>query len=596
MCGVAGILSISELINPEPINKMARSLAHRGPDGYNTYQEKYFHNSHNLLSLHSKKTKPGPYISQNKRWALSFNGEIYNHLELKKEIDSHNLIDWKHHSDAEILLEGWSLEGKDFLKKINGMFAFSIWDQVNQVLFLASDRISEKNLYYTKWNDQFLFSSEIKSFKSLNYPLSLNHNKIGEYLSYRYVSGTETLFKNIYKLQQGEILEVSRDLNIQSYRYNQNLPKYELQDNNTQTLQKLLHSSIEQRTSSVYTNSIFLSSGLDSSLIANNIPPNSYAFTLQSDTSADLSEIYKLCKKKQLIHVNVSSPQDITSLLDECLLAVEEPLGDSIQISNMLLAQAAKKHQIRVGLTGDGADEIFAGYIHHLAYSVLLNLEKNWGHKILKGLSQCLQLIPEILISHLTPYSQKLGTESKARLILVIDRFLKRQSFISEMTQIFKIPHLNSEIYQSESHVNTLKDLLNHDKKHWLPNYVLLRNDKILMSQGIEGRHPYLDHRLISFADTLTTKELINGFERKSILKKASLVHLSHKIAYQKKKSFVIDFDINQLIHNTKFTNSFLKDLVKSGQINFNEPTFIDRKKIFSILVLQRWMNLYGLN
>lgn len=597
MCGVAGILSASGSIEPERIHKMAQAITHRGPDGYKTYQDNSFHCSHNLLKMHSNNTLPGPYISQNKKWILSFNGEIYNHIELKKYIESKAQIQWRHNTDAEILLEGWNLEGKVFLEKINGMFAFSLWNTATRVLYLACDQLAEKNLYYSIRNHEFIFSSEIKSFQAIHFPLQLNPEKIEEYFSYRYISGNETLFKNIRKLKPGEVLEISNELKMKSYFFKTD-SNIDISDPNQyeRTLQSFIESSIQLRTNSIYTNSIFLSSGLDSSLIATELPENSVAITLTQDKTADIKAIEKLCSRYRLNLVKADNTYNLSNLLDECIIATEEPIGDSIQISNMILAKEAKKNNLRLTMTGDGADEVFAGYIHHLAISILQDIKLKIGLKGLLVLSKTLPLLPSLLISYITPYSQNLSFETKKRLILILKSYLRSESPLPHMTQIFKTNSLNSEIYQSEKNIFKLDEILSHDIKHWLPNYVLLRNDKILMSQSIEGRHPYLDPRILELSKRLPIKYLIKGLERKYILKIASLKYLNEKTAFQKKQSFVIDYDLNKLLNETDFKSSITIEYLKKENISVSKPEFIDRKKLFLIIAFQRWLNLFNLN
>src|SRR3989344_786727 len=598
MCGVTGFISLAS--NLGHIEKMSEAIRHRGPDDVGYYKQQTLSLSHRLLKLFSLRTKAGPYISANKRWVLSFNGEVYNDSQLRKQLEENYQITWNYDTDAEVFLEGWSLEGESFLKKINGMFAFALWDTQEQVLILGRDKMGEKPLYYTSQSGSFYFSSEVKSFKSIGIKFNLNKSRVNEYFAYRYIAGSETLFKDIYKVLPGELIQISCKGSILSKKmwFNKSpsnlpselrLPLSEL----AQQLNSLIKKSVQLRTHPSRKNIVFLSSGVDSSLVAHFLPRESLGLTFSEAQSNDLETIRAFCHQRELQHKLVEKKSIDVNQIDEAIWATEEPIGDSIIISNLYLAKSAAESS-RVVFSGDGADELFAGYIHHIAFNFILNIRDRFGLTILNIIEKTLRLTPHALLDFITPYSEKLGPEAKLRLASALQQFLTTEQFSDSLSQLFLFDQSEIKSHYRNYSVHSLKDLVTEDQRSWLPDYILIRSDKILMSQSLEGRLPYLDSEIYEFLNSLNSEHLVAGFESKSLFKKATALSLGKAFSTQVKKSFTHTFRMDNT--HDLLTSAYTNDLATRENLFKDHLNFIENKKLFSLIVFDRWLSVFDVH
>jgi asparagine synthase (glutamine-hydrolysing) len=596
MCGVAGFISKDRVKNKNHLAIMCNAIQHRGPDGFGYYSEKNVFLGHRLLRIFSDETEAGPYISSDGNYVLSFNGEIYNHDEVKKHIESELKIQWRYHTDSEFFLEGWALEQEKFLKRINGVFAFAIWDKTKNKLFIGRDQLGEKPLYYTSDHGQFMFSSEVKSFKAVDWPMILNTEKMNEYFAYRYTTGHETLFKNVYRVLPGEILEIDSDLHIQRHAFFhlRHMDIYRFQQTDTvEELDDLIRKSIElRRPNKGNASGIFLSGGLDSNLIAQFLPRKTISFTLSNDQE-ELDQVKKSSHRLDFLSYYLNLQSLNIQDLDQAIWATEEPIGDPIILLTLRLAQAAK-NKTKIVFTGDGADEVFAGYIHHLVFQIIVVLKSKFGGGFMQVLAFIVSASPVEIFNFLNFYSQKLNNSAIARLAESIKVYAVSETFSSKMSQLFLFDELKSDRYELESSVQNLRDLLDVDLTTWLPDYVLSRQDKILMSQGIEMRLPYLDLNIVNFSRSIQINQLIKNGSRKYILKQVANKYLPSQDVFQSKKSFTHDFKIHEELKSDILKNPILRDILQQEKVNSKKSDFLENKKLFSLVVFQRWLNMFN--
>lgn len=580
MCGIGGVLtnpSSSSRFSEKELRKMSMALAHRGPDGEGLFFDKNFYLLHRLLRIHSPMTNPGPYTSSDGNWVLSFNGEIYNHEQLRTQIESSRPHKWKYNTDAEVLLEGWSENGESFLKEINGMFTFALWNKKEQKLILGRDRLGQKPLYYTFHNSMFYFASEIKAFKSIGVPMALNHNSLNDYFAYRYVPGPETLFKNIYKLQAGQLLSIDKNFQLQKTQYW--VPKKSshklTQQEKQEQLFKLIKDAHQLCMKNVAHPQLFLSGGVDSSTIASFLPSKAQALYFSAAQSIDEYSAAQETARHfghlfETVKLQEGRKEEPDEILRKAIWATEEPLGDSILIPTYALAQAARPYS-RVVYSGEGADEVFAGYVHHLAFYHLARFRKHLGARSTQIASHFTKKIPLHLLSHWAPYSTNLTSETNQRVSQTLWSLAKDNTMGSALTTLMDIDLFASSRAQREHQVHSLRDLMSLDLTTWLPDYTLTRLDKIMMSQSLEARLPFLDHRLVEFTLELNEEDFIQGAKSKWILRKTLEGHLGASRAWRKKTSFIYNTDTQGHLLREKIRFSRKTYLIWREQFGINE-------------------------
>lgn len=590
---------------------MSELLQHRGPDGEGLWSESgdliNVYLLHRLLKMQSNETHAGPYISRDHRYVLTFNGEIYNWRTLARELRLTNL-----ESDATVLLEGWAQFGEAYLEQINGMFAFALFDRVEQKLFLVRDRCGEKPLYYSNFGAQFrfAFASEIRALLALFVQsVQMNREAASEYLRYRYVSGKLTMFNNIYKLRPGELLTVDRDLKIESRRYWQppntsTIATAASTDNNqhASALSDHLEASFAMRLQSIHPAALFLSGGVDSALIASHMPPGSLALTFGSRHTLDETIAAKaLAQRFGLQFEVVESQVSFEESVDTAIHALEEPLGDSIILPTVELARAAARNH-RLVLSGEGADEIFGGYLHHQIFATIEKLKGLAGPLSLNAARFALRLASDQFLNAANPFPADLARDGRVRIENALCLAASGQAFGGELTFLFKRPHDSSEHAQLEREAFDFKTYKNIDLATFLPDYTALRVDKILMHFGIEGRLPYLDHKVVETAASLPVDQLIGFRQRKIALRRLAEKRLGREFAWQKKTPFLYNLAsanahvLNCLRGSISFAcehHLISKSEAEELEAQSRRPDFVTTKKLFALYAFQRWAVIF---
>lgn len=607
MCGIGGFLTKSDSREYLPkLRSMANAMAHRGPDGEGFFNEGPCALSHRLLRIYSRETLPGPYQSRDKRWVLTFNGEIYNHEELRKQLEQVHHCEWRFNTDAEVLLEGWAHEGESFLQKINGMFAFAIWDRKNNTLILGRDRVGEKPLYFSELNGTIVFASEIKALKAFGLPMKLNERALSDYLRYRYVPGPETLFSGIEKLLPGHLLFISPNSSPSTKCY-WSLNQETENKGDPEGLFELLSQSHKIRLRSAWNPGILLSGGIDSSTIASFMPRGSSAWTLESPmTINEMAQARLTCEKYGLEHksVRLESLEHLGKEIDETVYSLEEPLGDSIILATRKLAEAISK-ETRVIISGEGADEIFGGYVHHWAYAHLARRQKRFKQIELKTLRFLLKYTGLYLPTWLSPYPANIAQDARWRLLPTLDRMIAGKGPGPELSSLFNQNEIGSthpsRRMNAELNLSNLRDLIRLDLGTWLPDYTLTRLDKLMMSYGVESRLPFLDHRTVEYALALPESQLIRARHRKWILRAAMEKHLGAKTAWRKKTPFIVNMAHERGPNLQSMALEAIKNLrdrnfplsANIDKFTNNKNSFLGSKKAFSVLVLDSWARVF---
>ena len=545
MCGITGFYSkISSNFN-NIILKMNSAITHRGPDSNNIWQDKnsgifFGHQRLSILDLSTAGNQP--MVSNSGRHIITYNGEIYNHLEIRKELNKINLnIKWKSNTDTETLLvalEFWGFEKT--LKKIIGMFAFGLWDKRNRSLILVRDRIGEKPLYFG-WqgkgdNKVFLFGSELKALKAHpEFSREINRDAIALQLRHNYIPDPYSIYKDIYKLLPGHYLKLTEDNLKKNFlptpKIYWSLTECAIYGNNNQLtqsdesiqsdLEKRLRLSVKQKMISDAPLGAFLSGGIDSSTIValmqsqSNHPIKTFTIGFNEDDYNEAQHAKKIAKHLGTDHTELYfSSKTAMEVIPKLSTIYDEPFSDNSQIPTFLLSQLAKQ-DVKVALSGDGGDELFCGYNRYmstnnwskkfnsipislrkiLTYAVKLISQKNWNKlfKLLPGLNQHINYGHKI---YKGAKALEANTLSDLYYILishwqnpteVVTNSKESQTFLSE----FKPELLNFNNHQKMM----ILDLIT-----FLPNSILVKIDRASMASSLEARVPFLDHELIEYS------------------------------------------------------------------------------------------------
>lgn len=544
MCGINGIIFSDTNCNIEKkINEMNDAIIHRGPDeeGIYIYQDRLAMGMRRL-SIIDLSTGNQPVYNEDRSLVIVFNGEIYNFLLLKEELKAKGVI-FRTNSDTEVLLKMYETYGVEAFKRLNGMFAFSIHDVKLNKLLIVRDRFGEKPLYYYK-NDEYIYwASELKSIKIVapNIKNAISQKALSLYFALSYIPAPYSIYKDVYKLRAGHYLSIDTNNCCMSEHIYWDISKPNVFINNyedaTQKLKELLFESIEKRMIADVPIGVFLSGGVDSTIIAAimaKLSPNKKikTFSIGFDYGV-YDETPKARHAAEYIgseHYEFRlSGEAVLKQIDNVVLNFDEPFADSSSLPTYFVSQETSKH-VKVALTGDGGDEVFGGYNKYLLSSYGATYSKfipdSFNTNVIKPLAQ-------------KYFSKAKNTKSKG---YKLNRFIQAtgkdwvKRHLDIMSLSFKdnektallingeYPSLESILYcdimsAKEFSGDILKAVRYLDKNISLEGDMLVKVDRTSMLNSIECRAPYLDHRLMEFSYSIPDKFLINGQNKKRILK-----------------------------------------------------------------------------
>lgn len=570
MCGILGTnLDISKTKFHEALLK----IDNRGPDNSSYIKEAEYYIGHTRLSIVDLCVESNqPMVIDN--YIITYNGEVYNYKELKKKY----FIDCKTNSDTEVILRLYEKLGSKMLEELDGMFAFAIFDIQQKKLFLARDSIGEKPLYYYHSQDTFVFSSTISAIQKLTDNLTLSKQAIWDYLSFSWIPEPDTIFNEIKALPKSSYATfINNHLHIEKYKY-----KYKPStDNIIDETRKLVLSSIHRRLMSDVKVGCFLSGGLDSSIVSliaakkvKNIDLFSIGFnddfcsyTGFSDETEYAKKVAKTIKNCNH-HIIKISENDYDDLLDEYIDNCDQPFAVSSGLGILAISKFAKEKNIKVLLSGDGADENFGGYSWYpkLKFNDLSffseDRPKGWHYRFL---------------------------ENEKNNLLNINTFCS----IKRSTRFMIEDYLEQDP----------KVFINHDKNFYLYNEMMTKLDRMTMSNSIEGRAIFVSPQILKFTDTLTYDILMkNG--QKWLLKQAFIDEVPSVIRNRPKHGFNTPMKVWFLNRwNSKLKRLFDEDsyLVKYKIIENDYKAYFEKYKndkrfgelSFNLLALNLWLKCY---
>lgn len=555
MCGICGIFDRSgNLIDKVSIERMTMVLGHRGPDGDGYLWDGEIGLGHRRLSIIDIAGGAQPIGNEDGGVQVIFNGEIYNFVELRKELQDAG-HEFKSRSDTEVIVHAYEQWGSDCVNRFNGMFAFALWDKHKRKLLLARDHLGIKPLYYTLIGNRLAFASEIKAlFQVPGCPREIDIDSLADLFTFRYVPSPKTLFRGIFKLPPGYLLRASKnEFEIQRFwsrvpRLIKNCREEEL----IEEYQVLLQDAVRLQLRSDVPLGLFLSSGIDSGVLLAIMSEYSarpvQAFTIGFEEGAKTNEVEDARETAHRFGANhyslMLSYKDYASYFERYMSDLEEPVADEPAPAFYFLAKLTRE-RVKVALTGQGADEPWAGYDRYLGVK-LSSLYSRLPRLMTDRFARAVVKIPGRM-ERLKRGIASLGERD------LLTRFAKIYSFFSaEMkAQLYKgmlkerfeaAPYGAMEtlrrLQADVQHLDPLSQMLYIDTRMNLPDDLLMVADKTSMANSLEVRVPFLDYRLVEFVESLPPTVKLKGMTGKYLLKKALTKWLSSETIYRKKKGF----------------------------------------------------------
>ncbi len=559
MCGITGFLHFDKLRSADPakLKKMTDLLVHRGPDGEGFHVNDNLALGHRRLSILDLNSGSQPMYSRDGQVVVVFNGEIYNYIELRKELEALGIV-FQTESDTEVIIAAYQQWGRDCQNKFNGMWAFALWDNREELLLLSRDRLGEKPLHYTTFDNTLIFGSEMKAIFGYGVPKNITLDLLEVYLIYTYIPEPYTFYKDIYKLEAGHCLVVQGG-HIKKSQYwdvpliNEADPitnKQEVYD----TFSELLTDSVRIRMRSDVPFGAFLSGGLDSSSIVSlmsqhsNHPVNTFTIGFE-EAAFDESKLAKMVADQyKTEHTRGTvTPEDF----DETLLALthhfDEPFGDSSAIPTGQVSKLARQ-KVKMTLTGDGGDEALSGYNSFLGLKISQKI--NDLPSALTGFSYNVMG----MVSNISKGGVRYKL-NKARSVLTTsklpfeERMLRKKPFadydlIKKLTagvdqkSLVPIEEYFAQLNSRVSYQDDFYRMVYLSIKHELPNDYLVKVDRMSMANSLETRAPFLDYRLIEYMMRVHKNVKLQGWERKSVLRKTVAADLPKPILNAQKRGF----------------------------------------------------------
>jgi asparagine synthase (glutamine-hydrolysing) len=618
MCGIAGFINIGETMSgaEQLIDNMCMVIRHRGPDDQGTWVNASDGVALGMRRLSIIDVAGGhqPIFNEDNSIVIVFNGEIYNHHQLRQELQARG-HHFKTNSDTEAIVHAYEEYGDDCVQKLRGMFSFALWDRHRRRLLAARDRFGKKPLNYYWDGTRLIFGSEIKSILEANIPREINHEALDEYLVYRYVPTPLTLFKGVMKLPAGHVLIYEHE-QIRTQRYWDLSFTPTCHDNEATALERiraLIKDAIEVRLMSEVPLGAFLSGGIDSSVVVGFMsqmlsqPVKTFSIGFEDDPHSELPYARSIARHFGTDHQEFMVRPDLISVLPQLVWDYDEPFGDSSMIPTYYVSKLAREH-VTVALTGDGGDEIFAGYTHYAR-------------------EQAINHIPSILryaLGHISRFMPD-GMRGKKRLrnlhnALPIRYVQGTMVFpVGSRTAMYTSEYLatlgqhnpyarQTALFNAVSHLDVVSQMQYADAHGYLIDDILVKVDKASMFNSLETRAPLLDQNLVEYVSSLPSSlRMHNGDGTlKYLLKKVAEDILPPEILTRKKQGFSMPMDrwfrgelsgyAHDILESSQaqqrgiINPDFVHNLLESHQSH----KLVDHSSpIWTLLCLELWFQIY---
>lgn len=602
MCGFVGYIN-KESDKKDNIKKMADLIAHRGPDSEGYYTDETIALGFRRLSIIDLNNGSQPIYNEDKTKVIIFNGEIYNFKELREDLEEKGHI-FTTNTDTEVLLHGYEEYSEGILDKLRGMFAFVIYDVNTKEMFAARDFYGIKPFYYAVMGDTLFFGSEIKSFLiHPDFKKELNRKTLEYYLTFQYSPGKETFFKNVYKLLPGHYLKYKDgDLEIKRYY------ELKLEPDDSKSYEEWRDGIKERLEDSVKAHKIsdvevgsFLSSGVDSSYIAaSSDVDKTFTVGFNNEKYSEISYAKDLSEKIDTENISkVITKEEYFKKLTKIMYYMDEPLADPSAIALYFVTKLASEN-VKVSLSGEGADEIFGGYNIYQESFVW-----PWYYKIPYPIRFAIGKVAGIFPSHrglnfLVRRGKKLEDRFVGNAFIFDNKEINKLLSFKRETKGFQ--DLTKEFYDKVSDKDSVVKMQYIDFNFWLIGDILLKADKMSMANSLEVRVPFLDKPLIEYARHLPTKYKVDKYKTKKIFRDIAHEKLESKVSDKKKLGFPVpirvwmkDDDVYMTIKN-RFNGAskfFKVDKIIKLLDDHRAGKADNSRKIWTIYIFLLWYDVY---
>lgn len=559
MCGIAGFVGTG---TRDDIRRMTGAIEHRGPDA-----EGFWHDpsaglffGHRRLSIVDITGGAQPMSSADGKLVIVFNGEIYNHLELREELESEGARFSTDHSDTEMLLHGYRLWGDDFVTRLNGMWAFALYDRDRGRILLSRDRFGKKPLFYTRQNGIFAFASELSALRKHG-AIHLSHSEkaLKKYFAYGYIPAPRTIFSEVSKLPGGCSLSFdlkSGEVRVSRYWDFEIEPFEQVPDNAEEVwgeqIRALLSAAVKRRLMSDVPLGVFLSGGIDSSAVTAYAVRHAGAERMKTFcigfTEADFDESRYASRVAKLFGTahreEILSMEMAGGLVPELARRLDEPMGDASLLPTYLLSRHTRR-EVTVALGGDGGDELFAGYDPFRALKAAMLYDRTVPKPLHKAIS--------ILAAHLPVSHRHMSLDFRIkRTLMGLDHPAPLWPAVwmstllpAQLTELFGTPTDTEELYEEAITAwetcrspDIVDKTLSFFTKLYLQDDILVKGDRASMMVSLEVRAPFLDIELVNLVRRIPARYKLRGDTTKYLLKKALAPLLPREILHRKKKGF----------------------------------------------------------
>jgi len=633
MCGIVGFIDKKKETSQAILENMRESINYRGPDsvGSEIYEENNYdiglgHRRLSILDLSPLGSQPMYY----EHLTLIHNGEVYNFDSIKKELIE---IGYKFdsHTDTEVILKAFHAWGVESVHKLRGMFAFSIYDKKEQKLYIFRDRAGVKPLYYYKNDEIFLFGSELKSFSQHpKFKKDINNQALPYYFRFGYIPAPLTIFKNSYKLQAGHYLTVNCNDNSYTQMPYWSVEKFYMENKNQQSeeeilaqLEELLLDSFKLRMVSDVPVGVFLSGGVDSSLITALLNRESKE-PLKTFTIGFEEKNYNEAKfaKEVAEHLGTDhteyycTKEDMLKVIKDLPTMYDEPFGDSSAIPTLLVSKLAKE-KVSVVLSGDGGDEAFVGYSKYFALEKILKLQQSpLKRKLLHLITNILNEERVEKLNNLLPASKKQKNikdkyqkfKNAVNSKNISEMFINASSYVDTKTLDSVLINSNIDVNITDFSILTktkslsqLEQMMLCDYKTYMANDILTKVDRASMSVSIEAREPFIDHKIIEFIAKVPTDIKYKEEKGKYLLKKILYKYVPKSLIERPKSGFQVPLyewlkndlkeELDHFLSEERLTKSAIYNVQEV--LNIKEKLYngevINLSLLWFILMFEMW-------
>lgn len=632
MCGIAGIVDFTSR-HPTGMQEAVRCLALRGPDNQSVYEDRNVSIGHARLSVIDVSESAGqPMQDESGRYVIAFNGEFFNFAGHRRYLEGKG-ISFRTNSDTEVLLQLYILEKEKCLERVNGFFAFAVYDREKREMFIARDRMGVKPLLYYADREKFVFASELKAMTALGIPREMDPVSVFTYFQLNYIPGPQSIYRNVLKLEPGHYMRFSTAAfpwPLHAVRYysiprpGQGTPgitvppRYEDQQ---RILYKLMEDAVQRRLISDVPLGCFLSGGIDSSVITalaakhtKRLKTFSIGFRDEPgyDETRYANSVSKMWKTDHTVFSLTT--RDLYDHLFDALNYFDEPFADSSALNVYVLSRETRKH-VTVALSGDGADEMFGGYNKHAAE---LMLRKGFtGSGLLKAAAPLLHLLPQSRQTRTGNLFRQASRLASGLHLNERERYWRWAGIATEKEVSSLLPGLmrvdagcmeeynyrKSEILRSLREQGDMRDVLYTDMHLVLVDDMLVKVDMMSMANSLEVRVPFLDYTVVDFALSLPEESRIDRRTRKKIVKDTFRKDLPQELYTRSKQGFEVPLlkwfrkDLHSLLFEDVLEESYIRDQglfhypeiqKMKKRLHSNSPGDVSAK-LWALLAFQHW-------